>query len=554
MRHAALVVRRGQDEPPMTLAGIEATLDIPAQPDDPGWYNLAADAKIEGLVHFQLNGRLETGTANILLEPLHLSARLAEPQYEVLPPRIQKVLRAYNVLGELDLTIRGAIPVRQLSESRLSADVQLHSGSLRWNELQVDVAHLAVGADVQDGKLEVVFNGEVVANPAGAPLRDSAAASSPARHGIASRRLALAGSWLDGLGPASGRLPDGLFRRCRGAGWPAGAPSSEPDERLSTQHPAPAPGALPARVSGRVSTDLRGAEPTALAAECRDLQARVVAQLLHKDLPENFDLTGRINASAQGVLRGPEWQDADVQAELQVVDAEVKVNAAAVHIPRADLAGALRQRAVSFDYKMNPFSGIVEGRGQLGFDSPGPMDLTWAIRGAELQDILSAAGRKSKSASGRLEANGALALETRRLRETVRGWAHGSIEEAELMNTPVIGGLLRILQKSLAATPLPIPGLLDNATFKCSVFPDHVVVEELEMQCQIMAARGSGRVGYDGRIDFLFNAGPIEKLESYLGQLGELLSLVSDRLVSYKVTGTLTAPQYEVRPLGLGGP
>ena len=57
---------------------------------------------------------------------------------------------------------------------------------------------------------------------------------------------------------------------------------------------------------------------------------------------------------------------------------------------------------------------------------------------------------------------------------------------------------------------------------------------------------------FDSRVDFRFNAGPLEKLQSALGPLGDLMGAVTDQLMKYHVTGTLSEPEFSVKPLGLG--
>ena len=65
-------------------------------------------------------------------------------------------------------------------------------------------------------------------------------------------------------------------------------------------------------------------------------------------------------------------------------------------------------------------------------------------------------------------------------------------------------------------------------------------------------ARGEGELYFDSRIDFRFNAGPMERLQGVLGPLGAALGDVTYKLVKYQVTGTLDEPTAAVKPLGIG--
>ncbi|MBK7404606.1 MAG: hypothetical protein IPJ41_08215 [Phycisphaerales bacterium] len=45
----------------------------------------------------------------------------------------------------------------------------------------------------------------------------------------------------------------------------------------------------------------------------------------------------------------------------------------------------------------------------------------------------------------------------------------------------------------------------------------------------------------------------MEKLQSMLGGVGDLLGSVTDRLITYRIRGTVAEPQVSVAPLGVGG-
>ena len=65
-------------------------------------------------------------------------------------------------------------------------------------------------------------------------------------------------------------------------------------------------------------------------------------------------------------------------------------------------------------------------------------------------------------------------------------------------------------------------------------------------------ARGEGELYFDSRINFRFNAGPLERVQGVLGPIGEVLGGVTDALMKYHVTGTLAEPKTAVKPLGIG--
>jgi len=67
-----------------------------------------------------------------------------------------------------------------------------------------------------------------------------------------------------------------------------------------------------------------------------------------------------------------------------------------------------------------------------------------------------------------------------------------------------------------------------------------------------IGARGRGTVGLvDRKLDLRMNAGPLEGLQATMGTVGDLTSLVTDRLAKYLVRGTISDPDVTVAPLGL---
>jgi len=74
----------------------------------------------------------------------------------------------------------------------------------------------------------------------------------------------------------------------------------------------------------------------------------------------------------------------------------------------------------------------------------------------------------------------------------------------------------------------------------------------IELVTPVLSARGQGVLHFDGRVDFLLNAGPLERVQDALGEVGRIFGVVSDRLVKYRLRGTLSEPSVDVVPFGIG--
>lgn len=67
-----------------------------------------------------------------------------------------------------------------------------------------------------------------------------------------------------------------------------------------------------------------------------------------------------------------------------------------------------------------------------------------------------------------------------------------------------------------------------------------------------IGARGTGTIGIaDRALDLRMNAGPLEGLQATTGRLGDIFGMLTDRLATYIVQGTLGDPQVRVAPLGV---
>jgi hypothetical protein len=93
----------------------------------------------------------------------------------------------------------------------------------------------------------------------------------------------------------------------------------------------------------------------------------------------------------------------------------------------------------------------------------------------------------------------------------------------------------------------------DYGTAEFVLTPDRVRWSDVKVGGTTIGIDGGGDLHYDGRLDCLFNVGPLQGREGLLGFIGDAVGIVTDRLVKYKLTGTVDEPKVAVRPLGVGG-
>jgi hypothetical protein len=93
----------------------------------------------------------------------------------------------------------------------------------------------------------------------------------------------------------------------------------------------------------------------------------------------------------------------------------------------------------------------------------------------------------------------------------------------------------------------------DHATADFELTPDRVRWSHIKVGGNAIGINGDGDLFYDGRLDCLFNVGPLKGREGVLGVIGDTVGIVTNQLVAYEVTGTVEDPKINVTALGVGG-
>jgi len=75
---------------------------------------------------------------------------------------------------------------------------------------------------------------------------------------------------------------------------------------------------------------------------------------------------------------------------------------------------------------------------------------------------------------------------------------------------------------------------------------------KVTLKTPTISVRGEGVMHLDGRLDFVVNGGPLEKVQDLLGDVGRIFGAVTDQLVKYRIRGTVSEPDISVAPLGVG--
>ena len=121
--------------------------------------------------------------------------------------------------------------------------------------------------------------------------------------------------------------------------------------------------------------------------------------------------------------------------------------------------------------------------------------------------------------------------------ETISGAGQVNVREGRLMAIPAISQIAALIDAATGS------GNTHKADVTFDLTPEGVQISELKLVTDVFAARGQGKIGYDASMDLAVNAGPMERLQMALGEVGKFLGQLTDQLMTYNVRGTVGEPK-----------
>ncbi len=112
---------------------------------------------------------------------------------------------------------------------------------------------------------------------------------------------------------------------------------------------------------------------------------------------------------------------------------------------------------------------------------------------------------------------------------------------------PVFGQVLNTLASALT---LNLVSGHDSGDFNFTLAGNRVHFTKIDFRSAAYAIRGDGDLYFNQNLDLTITAGPLEKIESAFGKLGDFVGKATDKLIRYHVGGTVGNPAITVQPLG----
>lgn len=248
--------------------------------------------------------------------------------------------------------------------------------------------------------------------------------------------------------------------------------------------------------------------------------------------PEQSNLTGRLN------LEGFNVAFSDYRLPIRLAEADITM---------AD------EQVIISNFRAQTLEGLVVAHASTDLsDSSYPTVAEWTLENLNLREALrgAAAEGATPKLAGTLNGRGSAALTLDDPFARISGSGQMLVRDGRLL---VLPGLAELVQKigNLDFRDDPFTG--HQADIDYLLEPAGIRITRSHVITGLVAADADGLVGYDGSLDLSVRAGPLKRLAGKLGIIGKAIGSVTERLVAYRIQGTVDKPEVSVQPLGIGG-
>ena len=190
----------------------------------------------------------------------------------------------------------------------------------------------------------------------------------------------------------------------------------------------------------------------------------------------------------------------------------------------------------------------VSAKVELAGDQPASM--RWSAVGLVVERFFEAKNQHPP-VTGKLTTTGRASTRLQDPTGTLSGDGNIRIRKGRLLEIPLIDSLASKVRKHIIGEHWPAAD--HKADVEFTLEPAGMRLSEFEVITDMIAARGKGLVAFDGKLDLTVNAGPLERVQSLIGEVGKIIGKLTDELVAYNVRGTFEKPVVSIRaPLGIG--
>lgn len=311
--------------------------------------------------------------------------------------------------------------------------------------------------------------------------------------------------------------------------------------------------ALRAKLVGKFDLDLLELDlaPSSVEVNLTDEPARELPPSIQAFLMKH-EARGDLRLDLSGVVPVREIAAARATGSIELRDFRAVFDEYQLPIDSATVALELRDGIAEMTSgEVDALGGLAKVEGSVDLkEELRPLRALWAIEGMRLREILRGRAPEGETPrfAGVVVSYGRATLDARGF-SSLRGSGHVDITEGWFGGVKFVGRVLRLIDREYGTAEAK---LTSEVRAEYLLRGAAVDLTSIDLRGPVMAARGDGVVWFDGRVDFVVNAGPLERVQDMLGEVGRIFGIVTDQLLKYRVTGTLDEPQLRVLPLGVG--
>ena len=318
-------------------------------------------------------------------------------------------------------------------------------------------------------------------------------------------------------------------------------------------------GVFSAALKGRVDLDRLVVElsPSTVRFDMREGPAEELPPGIQALLRER-EARGVMRVDVSGSAPVREFERADLRASVELTGFNLALSETyRLPVSSAMLEGRLTSGVATLtsgDLSLLGGDALVGGELDLR-EASMPASVRWSLEKVDLKEALRGAPAEGEAAgdggalAGKVRASGRATLNAADGLESLRGEGTFEITEGRFAGVSFFERLV----KAIDVGKMTAAGRNTSAARGAFTLRGPAAdFSEIALVTPVLSARGQGVLHFDGSLDFLLNAGPLERVQDALGEVGRVFGIVSDRLVKYRVRGTVGAPSVDVVPFGIG--
>lgn len=275
---------------------------------------------------------------------------------------------------------------------------------------------------------------------------------------------------------------------------------------------------------------------------------------------KQYDITGQLLLVGEGEIDLDRWQDSTAQAELSLADGYATAGEYRLPIKHLNVQGVMRDDRVEVRRIVaQMLEGEIRGDAVIQLNNGFDADVRLGGDGLDIEQTLRQMDPDQPARyAGVLDfdVSAALPLGGQGGGINLTGQGEASLRDGRIARVAVISDVIDFMETRGEISQRRDAAGRDRGDMTFDLRGDHAYIEDIEIIGSWFAMRGRGQVFFDDRLNMNINAGPMQKVQSALGAVGDVLGALTDGLVAYRVTGPFARPRVGVAPLSgiIGAP